>query len=189
MVPTVSFVSHWQSHPSHIFPQEEGAMSPHASQVILRSCFLPPVYLSLLPSFQEYGSIFRSLSQPRPGTSKSPVFEISWLQNSKFSTSHFPSQYIWGKIISLCNTLCAPISLSPSFVTLAALIPFSPKPLLLTSYLLQTGLFSPSSCAVCSTSHEFDFLSIQNNLLVIQLCSRQEASLGSSYYTTILAPR
>lgn len=38
---------------------------------------------------------------------------------------------------------------------------------------------SPSNCAICSVSPQIDFLAIQNELIFIQLCLRDVASLRS----------
>lgn len=64
----------------------------------------------------------------------------------------------FGKVFSLCDSLCTPLVLScislwqDSLLSIALTTPFSPKPHLCTSYLPHCGLSSSCSCAVCSVS-------------------------------------
>ena len=91
---------------------------------------------------------------------------------------------------------CSPCALLPSRAFLhdqGSLVhstqdQFLPKPRLYTSYLSPCGLFPLSNCAVCSTSPQVNVLDIWNDLIVIQLSLADEASLVSSYYTTVLPP-
>ena len=72
--------------------------------------------------------------------------------------------------------------LPPLWSTLASLLPNSSLP---TMYL---PVFSPSNYADCSVNPQIDFLGVQNGLMLIQLCSRNETSPGAPYYSAILTP-
>ena len=176
-----SFVS-WR----HLFEchlsqmQVEITVSSHTPQAMLRQHCLP---WSCLPAFilcpsQGQGLVkFQSLNPI--GCNK----EIQPL--SFFQPMHL------GEVFQLYVRVCIP--LSPFSVTRAPSPPQHPqsvpppRPCLHTSSLSSCGLFSPSSCAVCSISPQVDFWGIQKDLIVIQLCSRDKANIASSYYTAILA--
>lgn len=133
----------------------------------LSLCILgdPQIMLSAprLPAF-----LFSRGKTGSPGLYHSQAWGLQKLQSlSPASCKNFQNSVplispvnVFGEMFSLCNTLCAPLSFLPFSVTVAALILFLLKPLLLTSYLLQSSLFSPSSCPVCSVSPWVDFLTI-----------------------------
>ena len=115
-----------------------------------------------------------------------------WLQ---FGLSLSQPMTLWKS--SLCVYTCTSLSLSLS-LSLNSLWPgvlpsagsgihFPPKLHFCTSYLPQGVLFTPSSWAICSICPHDDLLSIRSELIVILLFLRDEGSLGSSYYTAILA--
>lgn len=77
-----------------------------------------------------------------------------------------------GDSFSLRALLCAILSLAllcncGSLCTAAAMIHFSPKLCLHTSYLFLCGLFSPFIYKICSASLEASFWDIKDDLMVI----------------------
>ena len=55
-----------------------------------------------------------------------------------------------------------------------------------TSPNFLSALFSPSNCANCFVNPQINFLVVQNDLMLILLCSRDKASSGSPSYSAIL---
>lgn len=170
--------------------QEEGTVSPvHLSDPKIVSsspCYL----LAFSPEAQQclHGSK-KPCWQPLKLESLIPT----GCKTHKISTPLFFLVDGSGKC-SPCVITCVRLSLFLAFFhnqsslpSAAPMIFFFSRPRLITSYIPWYGLFSSSNCAVCSVSLQINFLDIQNGLVLIQLCLKEEASLWSSYYSDILA--
>ena len=134
----------------------------HTSDHCFHTVYPPVVCLA---SLQKQSSALQTLPQPSPLTFKTPGFKPHWLQElTKFSTSCFPNQCLWGSI-SLCIHLCASLSLA----LLCDHSPFPQKHSWSASSLnhisalptfFECGLFSPFSCSYSSVNLQADFCGI-----------------------------
>ena len=98
-----------------------------------------------LLSLQEQQNALQALSQPSSLTFKILGVKPHWLQElTKFRSSHFLNQWLWGKVL-----VHSPVFFSlaflwdhGSFSSTSPVICFFPKPWVHTSYILQCSLFS-----------------------------------------------
>ena len=117
--------------------------------------------LGYLPSLQEQHRALWALSQLSLLILQTAGFKPHWFQElMKFSPSCFQANCYEDS-----SSLCASLSLIllcnyGSLSTAVAMIHFSPKLCLRTSYLLRYGLFSTFACGVCSARIQVNFCGI-----------------------------
>ena len=154
--------------------KEGRSISPSKSWEVLR------LFHSLLglcpPSSQKHSSTCQAQYQPLYTPLKLYSLSSTGYKNSIISSSHFPSQSFWVSVFLVLSPVSCSLSSCPSLVCLhdrgslpyaATIILLSIKLCLFTSYFLQCGFFSPSSCTVCSVSPQMDFLGVHNDLIFI----------------------
>lgn len=112
------------------------------------------------------------------------------------SSSHFPSQ-CFEEVFFLCippaccflSSSLFPLSLPHHdqclLPSIAPRILLSPKSHHCTS---KCDLFSPFSCTVFPPSPQIDLLGVQNELMIIELYSRDKTSIKPPSYPSILTP-
>lgn len=128
--------------------------NPGTLQIIVSMLYV--CMLFALPSHQKQSQCLWTLSQPSPlklhalSPADSRTHEICVLSLSKSIAVGLPFTHALP-----CVPVC-PSPFSSSLSTAVAMIHFSLKPYLHTSYLLQCDLFSTLSCEVCSASLQVD---------------------------------
>lgn len=142
---------------------------------------------SVLHCWQKTGGI-RSLCNPFPPFSTSMVLGNSFLRQSSFCSLYFHS--FFSSMLSLSLLLFSCYSLHDKCsLPWAASTAFSPMNQLSAFPTFHRSFFWCVNVQLCSLRPAMDLLGIQNDLIFVWLCLREEARLESPYSSTILSQK